>query len=636
VSVTAAGRRSRFVGARIDRLSDGQFAAISLLPGLILVILIVVPPVAAVFGLSFFRVELLKDDLRPFVGLHNFIDRMPVDTDFLASLPRTAIFAFVSTLLAVPVALGAALLVNSRGRSAAVLGLLLLLPWAVAPVADGVFWRMVFDTNYGLVNDALGVVGIGPLPWNTDDLGELVVTLAAVVWRSTPLLAVLLFAALRAVPPSLGRAARMDGASSWQAFRFATLPAIRPTLIVVCVVQIVLSLQVFDILFAITRAQPKTGAILTGFSIYDSVINNLSFGYGAAQTVVLALLIGVCLLPVLVLVWRPRRRRRGTDGLPVADGPDLNVRADILLTGGTDAAVGTGSLPLDVNALRPTASSIPPEAAPPERRPSAFRPGERAGRVARLIVSAIVIVWLAGPIVWLGISSVEPESALKSVPPALTTHFTLDGYTRLLNDPSWSGALAISVAVAVGATALAILAAILVGYPLARIRFRGSQLFLALLLITQLVPPIALAIPVLLLFVATGLKGTVPGLILVNAAFWTPILAWLVRNAFLSVPISIERAGRMDGLGRVGTIVRVALPAAAPAIAAAAVIVFIGVWNDFVFAVTIGTRTTQTLPRYLTVTSDPPYHVLAAGILLTIAPCLILIALLHGRILRAV
>ena len=71
------------------------------------------------------------------------------------------------------------------------------------------------------------------------------------VWRATPLLAVLLLGALRAVPPSLARAARMDGASSWQILRHITLPAIRPTLLVVVVIQIVLSLQVFDILFGI-------------------------------------------------------------------------------------------------------------------------------------------------------------------------------------------------------------------------------------------------------------------------------------------------------------------------------------------------------------------------------------------------
>ena len=63
---------------------------------------------------------------------------------------------------------------------------------------------------------------------------------------------------------------------------------------------------------------------------------------------------------------------------------------------------------------------------------------------------------------------------------------------------------------------------------------------------------------------------------------------------------------------------------------------FIGIWNDFVFVAATGSRTTSTLPRFLTVTPSPPYHVLAAGILLTIAPCLALVSLLHRRILRAV
>ena len=104
----------------------------------------------------------------------------------------------------------------------------------------------------------------------------------------------------------------------------------------------------------------------------------------------------------------------------------------------------------------------------------------------------------------------SPNRALRSVPPALTTNLTLDGYTRLLTDPTWSGALAVSIAVALGATVLALAGGILAGYPLARIRFRGSQLILAVLLITQLIPPIALAIPILMLFIAFGLRGPCP------------------------------------------------------------------------------------------------------------------------------
>ena len=596
-------------------MGERRFAALAMLPGLVLVGLVVLPPVLAVLGLSLFRVELLRDDDRPFVGLRNFLVRLPLDAVFLATLPRTFAFAFLATALAVPIALGTALLVNGRQRGGNRLGLLLLLPWTVAPVAAGVFWRLVFDTRFGLVNAGMGAFGLSPVRWTSEALPGLVVTLVAVVWRAIPLLAVLLLGALRAVPGSLARAARMDGASTLQVLRHITLPAIRPTLVVVCVVEIVLSLQVFDILFAISRGRPPPGGDLAGYAIYSNVIEGLSFGYGSALTVVLAGVIALCLLP-LIPVMRGRALRVGRSS---SDTEDL--------------------LPVAAAERKGVPDLTPSELigrVPDDRTRPRLRVPPAAGRAARAIGIALLVAWLVGPMIWLAIASVQPESALRASPPALSPNLTVDGYSRLLTDPAWQGALIVSVEVAVTATAVALLVAVLAGYPLARFRFRGSRIMLGVLLLTQLIPPIALAIPALILFIAFGLKGTVAGLIVVNAAFWTPILVWLVRAAFLAVPASLEAAARMDGAGRLGAMLRVALPAAAPAIAAAAVIVFVGVWNDFVFVAVMGSRSTGTLPRFLTITADPPYHVLAAGILLTMAPCLVLVTALHRRILRAV
>ena len=89
---------------------------------------------------------------------------------------------------------------------------------------------------------------------------------------------------------------------AWKILRHITLPAIRPTLIVVVVIQLVLSLQVFDILFGIGQGNPQPGATLTTFAIYDSVIGSLCFGYGSAQTVALAALIALCLVPLALVV----------------------------------------------------------------------------------------------------------------------------------------------------------------------------------------------------------------------------------------------------------------------------------------------------------------------------------------------
>src|SRR5688572_22612720 len=100
---------------RLDRLSDGRFAAVGFLPGALLVGLIVLPPILVVLGMSLFRIELVKDPATPFIGLANF-ERILRDDDFMASVPRTIVLGAGLTMLSVPLALGTALLLNRRFR----------------------------------------------------------------------------------------------------------------------------------------------------------------------------------------------------------------------------------------------------------------------------------------------------------------------------------------------------------------------------------------------------------------------------------------------------------------------------------------------------------------------------------------
>src|SRR3954465_3550269 len=126
------------LGRRVDRLSEGRVAILAGAPGPPLAALGAVPPLVAALGLSLFRIELLRDDITPFVGLRNYATRLPADADFLRTLPRTVAFSVLVTLIAVPVALGAALLIARSGvRAATALWLFLVVPWAIAPVASG-------------------------------------------------------------------------------------------------------------------------------------------------------------------------------------------------------------------------------------------------------------------------------------------------------------------------------------------------------------------------------------------------------------------------------------------------------------------------------------------------------------------
>jgi multiple sugar transport system permease protein len=102
-----------------------------------------------------------------------------------------------------------------------------------------------------------------------------------------PLLSLLLLSRLRSIPESQYRAARMDGATSWQTFRYITMPALKNTLLVTLVLQIILSLQVFDIIFTLTGGGPGDQTRVISYHVYLRAFGDLSFGYSAALAVVL-------------------------------------------------------------------------------------------------------------------------------------------------------------------------------------------------------------------------------------------------------------------------------------------------------------------------------------------------------------
>src|SRR5207253_10819847 len=166
------------------------------LPAAILVGFFVIPPILAVFGMSVFRIELLRPGPSIFVGVNNFTVRMPTDTNFLDSIPRTVLFAAGTTIITVPLAVAAALIMNRRWRFASLIGVAFLLPWAIAPVVTGFYWRFMFQPTFGIFTSFVNAAGIaeGTIPWLQDSNTAIGVAMVATAWRTVPLLALLLLA----------------------------------------------------------------------------------------------------------------------------------------------------------------------------------------------------------------------------------------------------------------------------------------------------------------------------------------------------------------------------------------------------------------------------------------------------------
>jgi len=607
---------TRPVNSRLDRMSERRFATVLFLPGLIIVGLVAAPPVLAVLVTSLFRIELLKDDLTPFVGLRNFL-AIPNDPNFLASVPRTLFFAVAITALTIPLGMAAAMLLNRKSRGSHWLGLAVLMPWAVAPIVTGLYWRYIFQPEFGLATGIAYALGLAhnPIDWLNNTKVAIGVAVVATAWRSVPLVALLLLAGLKTIPQALYSAAKMDGASTWHRFRYVTLPGVRNMLLVVTILTVVGALQTFDIIFTLTHGGPGYDTTVIYYYIYTSAFGTLSLGYAAALTVFLVALILVFVAPLVYLRQRqsvPTKEEAGGTFAPLT-APNMS-RVDI------PQIRNQARLPLVFHHRKKII---------PRWLPRAFA----------LTGALVLVVWLVGPVVWILIASVEPTTAITHAPPQLTFALTLDHYKVLLQDPGWAHSIVVSLQVAIFTAAATLLLSVLAAYPMARLDVPGKGPALIALLTMQMLPAISLAIPVLLLFRAVHLEDTVAALVIVNTAYSTPIAIWLLRNVFEEVPRALEVAARIDGCSRLGALFRITIPAAAPGISAVLILLLISAWNEFLFAVVLGFSKAVTVTRQIGFIETPhsmgnsyPYAELAAGGFLAVIPCLLLVVFFQRRV----
>jgi multiple sugar transport system permease protein len=255
-----------------------------LVPALLILLLILAYPIVDSMLLSLQEVRAAGGTFEGhFIGLSNY-GALLTDRTFRAALWSTAYFSAIEVLVVVFLALGVALLlVHPFGRFG-IFRIVLLLPWAIAPVANAVLWKWILHANYGILNTLLTELGL--VERNVIWLGTpglaLHTVLAVDIWKSVPFIAILLLAGLSKVPPVLYRAARLDGANTWQQFLHITLPQLRPTIAVAVILQTLWSLRIFDLIFVLTRGGPADGTVLLNFLAYRTTFNFLDLGYGAA------------------------------------------------------------------------------------------------------------------------------------------------------------------------------------------------------------------------------------------------------------------------------------------------------------------------------------------------------------------
>jgi ABC-type sugar transport system permease subunit len=294
----------------LDR--EGVLGGILVLPALVVVIAFLVLPIALAFAMAFMRIDLTRSPDWTFFGLGNFL-QLPRDPVLGEAVPRTLYFAFLSTTVTLVAGVGVALFLNEPFRGNRSMRVLALLPWAVAPIATGVTWKLIFHFLYGLLNGILFALGLIPryVGWLEDEFLAFHAAVLAYGWLAVPFVSLILLARLQSIPKPLYRAAMVDGAGQWNRFRYVTLPGIRGTLIILLLFQIIVSMQTFDLLYSLTRGGPGDATTVISMVIYNRAFDELRFGYASALALLLFLLTIVVLGAAFLLARRSRTDSSG-------------------------------------------------------------------------------------------------------------------------------------------------------------------------------------------------------------------------------------------------------------------------------------------------------------------------------------
>ncbi|CAM3281790.1 carbohydrate ABC transporter permease [Occultella aeris] len=270
----------------------------------------------------------------------------------------------------------------------------------------------------------------------------------------------------------------------------------------------------------------------------------------------------------------------------------------------TVSTVGTTSVPSGTQ--RPTAA--------PRRRGK-----RRLGSWLRGVTITVVCLIVAMPIIWMIAAAFKTNVQVTDPNVGLIFSPTLENFRSAFADGAILGSMLNSLIVGVLSTAISAVLAVPAAWAVGRFSMGRTG---SLVLVARIVPAISLLVPWYYLFAQLGLVGSYTVLVLSHMFVAVPLILWIMIGFFEGLPIELEEAARTDGLSAFGSFLRIALPLAAPGTAAAAVLAFIGSWNNFMFALILADEDTMTMPvtlfNFISYASTDWGGLMAAATLMTV------------------
>ena len=279
------------------------------LPTLVTLALVLAYPIYYAAYLSLHKVSLvqLRSGIFPFVGFDNY-EKVLTDPLFLLSLGNTLTFTAFTVIVEVVLAVAIAILINQQDIwTSRITRFLILLPYAVPPIANGLIWSFIYNGKLGFLNRLLYSVGAidRPIDWTGNPDTALYAVAVPYIWRTLPFAILLVHAALQGINKELFEAASVDGAGPWHRFRHITLPLIMPVIVVLLVLRTSFAVAVFDEILAITQGGPGDATwVASWYSYKKGFAPPFDIGAGAASAFLLAALVAILAVIYIKLLYR--------------------------------------------------------------------------------------------------------------------------------------------------------------------------------------------------------------------------------------------------------------------------------------------------------------------------------------------
>jgi multiple sugar transport system permease protein len=265
-------------GGSLER--ERRQAYLLVAPAVLVLVGVALYPILAAVWLSLHRFILVFGERR-FTGLENYAFLLG-DARFWSALGNTAYFTLVAVTVELLLAVPLALLLNRAFPGRGLLRAAVLVPWAIPTVVSARLWAWMFNPEYGLINRLLPGSDIN---WLGAPGYALHAAILVDVWKTTPFVALLVLAGLQGISEDLYKAARVDGASAWRAFRSITLPLLKPALLLALLFRSLDAFRVFDAIYVLTEGGPANTTETLSIYAYKTLMRSGDFGYGSTLSV---------------------------------------------------------------------------------------------------------------------------------------------------------------------------------------------------------------------------------------------------------------------------------------------------------------------------------------------------------------